>query len=102
VIRTVVAEDSCPARSEGDGGGLIHVNYDSRGAFQCASYGESLVLSSMYDRIKCVRRVHHEVVVFSSVLYIAIVDYDLVALIDGDPVRGENVVRYPPDILVKR
>src|SRR5712691_2021286 len=78
------------------------MNHYDRGAFEGTSHREVLGLPGVDDRIKRVGRVHHEVVVLSRVLYVAIVDYDFVAFVDGDPVRGESVVRYPPDILVER
>ena len=77
------------------------MNYHDSDAFQGTSHREVLGLPGVDDRVKRVGRVHHEVVVLSRVLYVAIVDYDFVAFVDGDAVRGESVVWYTPDILVK-
>jgi hypothetical protein len=78
------------------------MNNHDRGALQGAGDREVLSLPGVDYRVKRVGRIHHEVVVLSSVLYVAIVDYDFVAFVDGDPVGGKSIVRYLPDILVKR
>ena len=38
---------------------------------------------------------------FSCVLYVAVVDDDFVAFVDGDAVRGESVMWDTPSVLVK-
>src|SRR6266704_1937148 len=57
VIRAVEAEDPCPGGGECDSSGLIHLHDDVGGAVQGAGYREGLVLPSVDDRVKCVRRV---------------------------------------------
>src|SRR5436309_4813323 len=101
MVRTVVAEDACPVGRECYRSGLIHLYDNVGGALHTGGYWEGLILPSVDDCIESVRCVHGESMRFSCVLYVTIVDDDLVAFVDCYAIRSEGVVGNTPRVVVQ-